>query len=566
MHSVTIPFKTFGQNEPFGSKEDYMQIVQDEYALRYLHMLGIPSTPNNKAVFAKCKPMDECEVHGIWSETHASNAVEAVKIVPPLKNKIRRRGLSENTSDVDQESIHRWYGKPYKICVQPPQTPAKTIEFSWDTNYDDELAAGTASESVGVGGCAEHAKILTSQPSMTTNFADAMERMRQDLFSAGSSPRHKPDDQEHFHLELNVLRSKFIFPFACERPILDYSKRTEVVPWSVDGPLDIKVSNSLRAEIHHPINVEPEDLKKNLNKWIDTDLPVELLMSRKDSGICSEIRGFLKEPEVAQLTGLLVHLAYWVMFGSNRQQGQRRLSNNARQSIFVAVHELWSNFEKYHRNNPVGVNHKLPCLMLVIKHGIERCFEIQYPNVLADAATSQKLIDNINALLMRLFDPDCVYAGFGIFAGTVKARHLRRKLDRMRSMSGHNHIVRLRGQVHRSTQLVQSVLGCGEEAPADSSCDARTRLLLVQSNLGGTAPVCSVVQPPGDNQRKCDLLKAAMHRLSLPKEGGHGRRGLSCGNRGQKGCSQKNTQLRVAGNENAARSRRTALVPVAATS
>jgi len=538
-----------------------MQVVQEEYALRYLKVLRVPPTPNNRAVFARCKPLDDCDIHGIWTEPRLSNAVEAIKIVPPLQRKHRRRGLSESSAGVDQAALHRWYGKPYQICVEPPQTPAKTIDLSWDTDYDDELGAGTISESDGSAGFVGHTRSTASHSSATTTFADAMERMRSDLFSAGGPPRHKPDDREGFDHELNMLKLKFIFPFACERPV-GVSKKLEVVPWSVDGPLDIKVSNSLRAEIHNPINVEPVDLKRNLDKWIDTDLPVELLMSRNDSGICSEIRSFLKQPEVVQLTGLLVHLAYWVMFGSTRQQGQKRLSHHARQSLFVAVHELWSNFEKYHRNNPVGVNHKLPCLMLVIKHGIERCFEVQYPHVLADAATNQQLIDNINALLMRLFDPDCVYAGFGIFDGTLKARRLRRKLDRMLSMSGHSPIVRLRGQMHRSTQLVQSVLGCGEVAPADSSCDARTRALLVKSNLGGTATVSSVVQPPGDNQRKCDLLKAAMHRLALPELRGHDRHGTPCGNQSQKGCSPKITQLHTTGQEYAARSRRSVLVPV----
>ena len=39
---------------------------QDEYFNRYLHQLGIAPTAANKAHMMKFRPMDDCEVHGVW--------------------------------------------------------------------------------------------------------------------------------------------------------------------------------------------------------------------------------------------------------------------------------------------------------------------------------------------------------------------------------------------------------------------------------------------------------------------------------------------------------------------
>ena len=82
------------------------------------------------------------------------------------------------------------------------------------------------------------------------------------------------------------------------------------------------------------------------------------------------------------------------------------LSESALQSLFVSIHQNWAQFEKLYRNTKTGVSFGLPCLMLTVKRGIERCFEISYPTLMSDEVLRQQVLDRINTLLMRLFDPD----------------------------------------------------------------------------------------------------------------------------------------------------------------
>merc|ERR1712129_372255 len=118
---------------------------------------------------------------------------------------------------------------------------------------------------------------------------------------------------------------------------------------------------------------------------------------------------------------------------------------------------------------------------------------------------------------MRLFDPDGRYALFGKFDGTGKAIALSRRLEMALPGQGHAHgPARLHGRANRSTPLVRAVLGCVPEdkgGPPQKECDARTCVLFGKGDVGGTAPMVSVIRPPEDAERKKALLIAAMNRL-----------------------------------------------------
>merc|ERR1719199_2249702 len=59
-------------------------------------------------------------------------------------------------------------------------------------------------------------------------------------------------------------------------------------------------------------------------------------------------------------------------------------------------------------------------------------FTSRYPSVFNEAtrpAFCQQLTEQINVLFMQLFDPDCVYARFGVLDSTQRAVKLWRKYD-----------------------------------------------------------------------------------------------------------------------------------------
>merc|ERR1719506_3541268 len=117
-------------------------------------------------------------------------------------------------------------------------------------------------------------------------------------------------------------------------------------------------------------------------------MPLELLTSRKDDSLLKQVRATLKAVRVAKLTRLLAHLLHWVALMPLREDGPQ-ISESALQSLFVGIHEVWSQCEKLYRDTKTGVSFVLPCLMLTVKRGIERCFEISYPNLMSHESIRQ---------------------------------------------------------------------------------------------------------------------------------------------------------------------------------
>mmetsp|Transcript_98751 Transcript_98751/g.171103 ORF Transcript_98751/g.171103 Transcript_98751/m.171103 type:complete len:654 (-) Transcript_98751:63-2024(-) len=549
MYEVTIPLRPVGENE-VGLPEDYFKIIQDEYASRYLELLNIASTPANRANFIRYRFMDDCEIQGIWPDLRTSSLADALRIVPPLR---QRLGDFAELDEADRGMWAQWYGQADPINVKPPGIAGVgTAGGILDLENEDLTQANTgagvgngtaaAAAGGGAGGAGGADNLLPIQaaqsgPAIRAELAAELERVRQvgdkGLHGAelckrlGGNWKLDEERRERLKQELITLKAKYILPFACERPAKESGQKAELVVWPMEGSLEVRnVPQELHDEIFQPIRITLEDVRKNTIKFVDENMPLELLTSRKEPEIFGEVRGTLRDPDVARLTGLLAHLLHWVAIMPLRKAGPQ-LSESAMQSLFVAIHELWSQFEKYCRDSKLGVSFVLPCLMLTLKRGIERCFELSYPQMMGNEVLRQQVVDRINTLLMRLFDPDGVYARFGKFDGSGKAILLSKKLDTMLASQGNTHVKRLCGRMHRSTPLVRAVLGSAVGAGGGKGfvADSKTRVMMLQSDLGGAVPTGSVVEPPRDKDRQCALLRAAMHRLSVlePKHAGSAR-------------------------------------------
>lgn len=521
MHEVTIPLSRsiLEVGDSDGVRGDYLKVIHEEYAHRYLDALGIASTPANKALVVKECMLKDYSIQGIWAENGGCVA-HSLKITPPLR---QRYGHFDELSDVDQHFRQQWYGHAEPICVQPPASPRTGSQLARERTAaallpDDSAGADAARGGRGQGGTRED---LAQELA-----AGRQERAPPREVGTISAKVGRMDQEKLQRLrgELQSLKSKYILPFACERKPLEPGARTELCPWSVDEPLDLRVPPQFKPQAQQPPTVTLDDVAQKLRKWVDELAPLELLTSRQDSASLrfDDLRGELRDQDVARLTGLLAHLLYWLMLGA--QCGDQRLSKSATQSILVVVYELWSKFERQSRESPLGVSFMLPCLMLTLKRGVERSFEQQYPGLMDDEELRQGVIDRINMLFMRLFDHDCLYARFGKFDGTGKGIQLSRRLDLLHMGNGNTHAKRLHSRTHRSTPLVRSLHSDGHVS------DARTRKILAQSHLEGAVPSTSMLEVP-DAERRNALLKLAMERLSI---------GGALGTRSARGRSPRN--------------------------
>jgi len=189
------------------------------------------------------------------------------------------------------------------------------------------------------------------------------------------------------------------------------------------------------------------------------------------------VRGQLVFSEAVRLTGLLAHLLYWVIF-KDLHPVEKHLPDESVQALQVTVHDLWTALIAPYRDYPMGVSFVIPALCLSIKRGIQWVFTSRYPKVVASENIGQQLSEQINVLFMQLFDPDCVYARFGVLDTTKQAVKLWRKYDMALASKGQSVSTRMITRKNRTTPAMQTLMGA--ECTGRPG-NAKTRKLLAKS-------------------------------------------------------------------------------------
>lgn len=540
MQEIKIPLRSVGEND-VGSADDYFKIIHDDYAARYLETIGVAATPVNKQNVMRNMPLKDCEIQASWS-SRSSAVADYITILPPQRKKFTDHAAFE-TLNKNQKS--QWYGIGEQLNVAPPKTRPRTI-FVEDEAEEDaakssaaELAKKTKGGEQSFGRMdGEWQKVVDKAvlghvSTANDDLARELEFVRsQRSIDVKGAPVDELGEErrKRRERELELLKQKFILPFCCEHPAAE-GGGTVLSSWHaphLQGELKLDVPDLLRQELLQPINVTLDDIRKELSKFVQEYLPLELLTARQTKGrenFFEELRGELGSTRIVRLAGLISHFLYWNTLGHLHEQ--RQLPETSKQSLFLTIHELWSSMEGGHKENPLGVSYVIPVSMLTLKWTVERCFAIQYTKFMADNGLAQQLIDRINVLFMRLFDVDCRFARFGAFDGTLKAITLSRKLGLIQSQNGQSVTRRSLHKQNRATPLVRSVMG-------DAGCvDPKTRALFCRSTkvskptvvpsspanskqVAAPAPPAPVTaRPPAemDEWKKVALFHVALSRL-----------------------------------------------------
>jgi len=142
----------------------------------------------------------------------------------------------------------------------------------------------------------------------------------------------------------------------------------------------------------------------------------------------------------------------------------------------------------------MGVSFVIPTLCLSVKRGMLWIFTSQYPSVFACDNLCEELADQINVLFMQLFDPDCVYARFGVLDSTKQAVKLWRKYDLALASQGQGTATRMITRKNRTTPAMNTLMG--------TECTGRpghpkTRRLLAKSASDPSIGTAAVRAPSG---------------------------------------------------------------------
>jgi hypothetical protein len=521
MQEIKIPLRPVGEND-VGSADDYFAIIHDDYASRYLETIGVAATQPNKQMVMRNMPLKDCDIQASWS-SRSSAVADSITILPPQRKKHTDIAAYETLNKLQKS---QWYGIADTVHVAPPKTAARTINFKDEEGEEEEVAKGSAAD------------LQKKMAAMASEGADAdlqreLERVRSQR--SGTDVKGAPVDElgeerrKRRERELELLKQKFILPFCCEHPAAE-GGGTVLSSWHaphLQGELKLEVPDLLRQEVLQAINVTLDEIKKELATFVQEYLPLELLTARRqEKQFFEELRGELGSTRIVRLAGLISHFLYWNILGYLHKE--RQLPETSKQSLFLTIHELWSSMQAHHKDNPLGVSFVIPVTMLTLKWTAERCFAMQYPKFMADNGLAQQLIDRVNVFFMRLFDPDCGFARFGAFDGTLKAIKLSRKLGLIQSQNGQNVTRRSLHKQHRATPLVCSVMsegGCIDPKTRALMCrttKAKKPTVAPSSPAHGKAPAPPPpapvsARPPQKGQRMDEWKRVALFHVALSR-------------------------------------------------
>lgn len=484
---ITIPLGRV-QASKLGRKEDYFKIIHDTYTTRYLEALGVGVTAKNRLAVARNAPLVKCEIQAAWGDHAAaerSAIAEQLRVVQPKivsKDPAEQeltRPLGMDAEDLDSPLFREHFKYVSTVTPDLPDVLREPKRNEGTTAADLTAAA------------LSYMKLRDAAASQGNDAAltGELDRMRSRLRSMDGGDRSFLDDdlrkQEHrlrMEQELEVLRSQFVLPFACVRPAAAGSgtEHWNLRPWQsseIVAHPEADVPEDLCAEALEPITATEADIRKAAVDFAENWCPLELLTTRRDPEFLASVRQHMPSDELVRVTGLMAHLLYWVLF-QHLHHPTQRLPQSSHQSLLVTIHDRWAALVANCMSLPSAAGFVLPLLALTIKRGVRDVFAAKYLRLCTPGAPCfEHLIDQINVLFMQLFDPDCMYARFGLLDQTREGAQLWRKLDLAMVGMGWGTATRMTSRKNRTTPALNALMGLDGSRPGN----AKTRRLLVHS-------------------------------------------------------------------------------------
>lgn len=541
------------QSKEVGQPDDYFKTINDSYTAQYLEALGVePSLRHRKAV-ARSAPLEQCEIEASWDDHSA--VARSLRITQAPVGRSASSGKlpgargaegGGRAAEAPAVGVDKW---KYMEVGPPHVRDAAEICRAFGREQ------GKASPQGDKGQALMHMQMHDIAASEFANgsLVDELEHMRRQ--ARGDHSRCDEDPElvqwgEEGMREVESLKRKFILPFAAER-LPPGSKKTVVVPWQSPEyreHVEIQVPKQHSAELSHPISMSLDQIMEEAVEYTENRLPLELLTTRRDPWFFAAMRERLCAPEATRLTGLLAHLLYWTVFGHLRAPA-KRLPQPSQQSLILTLQELWSRLsdtsrskkpgrhgELMAREAPSGASFVLPAFMLAIKRNVEGVFRRQYPKAFSDVQTGDELVarllEQLNVLVMNIFDPDCVYASFGAFDSSIEAIKMYRKLNVLQMKLGLTPATKMLGREFRTTPMMLLLMNGDGGAPENP----KTRMFLQKSasdvvlatvsaspprrpsSSGGSgkdgSPASPMVLPRLDERRRQALYRTACKRIA----------------------------------------------------
>lgn len=490
---IQLHLETVKPNDLSNNKDDYFKAIEDRYAAKYLDALGVEPLPHHKAMVSRRAPLGDCKFAATWSESSA--VASRLSILQPSITGSTKEDEKPDDNLSGAQRTAEWFGRAQYLSVLPPDPPA-VIAAHFDLEAKSKAKAQAAKHNMKMRSLAAMQLQDFANSTKThehDRLTDELERtraqIRSDLEDASDKANmfgrllKKKGRRDADEIELEVLKVKFLLPFACER-----AGSSTLLPWQspeLRMHPSIHVHEDFLADAKKPICLTMPEMEQECFEYAVMRFPVELLTTRADPELFAAVKEQLVTEEAVRLIGLLAHFLYWIVL-EHIHEPDKRLPEQSKQSLLLTIQELWGLIqaparqrlgrrgELLSKDGPAGISFVIPAFVLALKRGVEWVFQVSYPWIFAEAQSTTQLIDQINILFMRLFDPDCLYASFGALEASERAIKLWYKLGVLQASMGITPARRIIYQEYRTTPLMKLLMG-------GNAGDPKTRMLLSKS-------------------------------------------------------------------------------------
>lgn len=364
---INIPLKSGA--EPVELTENFLKVIEREYAVRYLEIIGVEPTRKNIEKILSEMPLENCTIKAQWRQS-SNWLADTITIIPhsrpkpqsdlPVSNQLANRLETQTVvKEIPREESKLTLGHFRKIEVVQPQ------EVETDTRIKIDLDVQNIKQ-----------KFLFPFMDCDTNVSN----------------------EENLDNE-NLMSSKiFRFPFE-----------------------SVTVAAAHIKEMMQPIEITVEEVANNL-KFVVNNFPLNIVPGNLGAEKAKLLKSTLKQIETennARLIGIMSHYCYWTVFGHLHSIG---ISTEQRQQMFVTIIHLFS--EKL-VNNQKSFYKSL--LILVIRIISENIFMNSYKQFFSIPTQSQIANSKIQSVITKLFDPEEYFSRFSFVESGMDALGLNSK-------------------------------------------------------------------------------------------------------------------------------------------
>ena len=211
------------------------------------------------------------------------------------------------------------------------------------------------------------------------------------------------------------------------------------------------LSNEILEEINEPLQTKVEVIIKDMNYIMD-NFPIDDFINigklekekigenEKDFNYKINLNKYedilyvlekLHSPQVYKLTGLVLNLIYWVVFGSGNNI---QIDGNTKQIIFLKILDEMEIISEKIENKKILYEVFIPFLIIMIRIEADVYFSRKFPKLFLE--NKKRCIEHINEIITEVFDKHGYMNSFLTIAGKskeLKDKMLKKSLPRFKN-------------------------------------------------------------------------------------------------------------------------------------